>query len=393
MEMWRRDAIRRRVSMPPAASCIAGTTFHRVVLPRIDALYLLSGREIRRLEHISIDFLASCHAKGHFRQWLQRYENCRGTICQDVEAMHREYHAARVIRRFLRSITHEHRSLVITGSFAAACYLESHGLEAWRPGDIDIFVFDKEVGTAVETEFKDTLKGQLCIDTARLGWTPEDGNCENAVGSLAVVDIDGLSHPSRSHWTPRALHDAVAKWLVSYSEAHGHGEEEDTCEDAIHDEADPSSTTRLQEMQRVLSNLPEDPLPSTLRICSTVRLTPVRSIAGMRNPKQKKMGMPAALLPVNIIHVELIQDCSQVADVADIRECVCNNFDQAACCMTLTVSSEFEYEYCGFNGAADCLIHRILRLRPRAFSCHPTDVGKQMGRIQKYVERRFRFKP
>ena len=63
MEMWRADAIRRRGSMPPPASCIAGTTLHRVVLPRIDALYLLSGRELLRLEHISIDFLHSCPAK------------------------------------------------------------------------------------------------------------------------------------------------------------------------------------------------------------------------------------------------------------------------------------------------------------------------------------------
>ena len=169
MEMWRADAIRRRGSIPPTASCIAGTTLHRVVLPRIDALYLLSGRELFRLEHVSIDFLHSCPAKQYFRQWLQRYENCRGAICQGVEALYREYHAARVVRRFLHCITQKHRSLVITGSFAAACYLESHGLEAWRPGDIDIFVLDEQVATAVEAEFIDTLKVQLCIDTARHG--------------------------------------------------------------------------------------------------------------------------------------------------------------------------------------------------------------------------------
>ena len=305
MQTWRADAIRRRGSMPPPTSCITGNTLRRVVLPRIDALYLLSGRELRRMEHIGIDFLDSCHAEKHFREWLQRYENCRGAIRQDVEALYHEYHAARVIRRFLRSITQKHRSLVITGSFAAARYLESHRLEAWRPGDIDIFVFDKEVCTAVENEFVDTLKRQLCINTARHGWTDEDGRCENAVGSLAFIDIDGLSHPSRSHWTHRALHTSVAKWLVSYSEAHGQ-EEEDTCEDVILDEADPSSTTRLQEMQRVLSNLPEDPQPSTLRICSSVRLTPIRWPTAMPNPKRKKMGILAALLPINISHVEFL---------------------------------------------------------------------------------------
>ena len=388
--MWRADAIRRRGSMATPTSCIAGNTLRRVVLPRIDALYLLSGRELRRLEHISIDFLDSCPAKKHFRWWLRQYENCRGAICQDVEALYLEYHAARVIRRFLHSITQKHRSLVITGSFAAARYLESHRLEAWRPGDIDIFVLDKEVGTAVETEFIDTLKTQLCIDTARHGWTPEDGQCENAVGSLAFIDIDELSNTSRSHWTPRALQTSVAEWLVSYSEAARH-EEEDTCEYAMVDEADPSSTNRRREMQRVLSNLPEYPQPSTLTIWSTVRLTPIQWLPGMRNPKRKKMGMPAALLPINIIHVELRPDCAEEAVEADVRECVCNNFDQAACCMTLSVSSEFEYEYRAFNGAADCLLHRRLVLRPQAFSCHPTNITKQMERIQRYVDRGFRF--
>ena len=111
----------------------------------------------------------------------------------------------------------------------------------------------------------------------------------------------------------------------------------------------------------------------------------------MPNPKRKKMGIPAALLPINIIHVELIQDCAQEVDEADIRACVCNNFDQAACCMTLSVSSEFEYEYRGFDGAADCLLRRRLVLRPQAFSCHPTDITKQMDRIRRYVERGFRF--
>ena len=389
--MWRADAIRRRGSMAPRTPCIAGNTLHRVVLPRIDALYLLSGRELRRMEHLSIDFLDSCHAKKHFLHWLRRYENCRGAIRQDVEALYHEYHAARVIRRFLHRIAQKHQSLVITGSFAAARYLESHRLEAWRPGDIDIFVFDKEVSTAVETEFIDTLKRQLCIDTARHGWTPEDGPCENAVGSLAFLDIDELSRTSRSHWTPRALRTSVSKWLESYSEAHRHEEEEEACEDVAVGEADTSSTTTRQEMQRVLSNLPEDPQPSTLRIWSTVRLTPIRRIPGMRNPRQKNMGMPAALLPINIIHVELIQDCAQEVDEADIRACVCNNFDQAACCMTLSVSSEFEYEYRGFDGAADCLLHRRLVLRPQAFSCHPTDITKQMDRIRRYVERGFRF--
>ena len=61
--MWRADAIRRRGSMAPPTSCIAGNTLRRVVLPRIDALYLLPGRELRRLEHISIDFLDLCHAE------------------------------------------------------------------------------------------------------------------------------------------------------------------------------------------------------------------------------------------------------------------------------------------------------------------------------------------
>ena len=134
--MWRAQAIRRRGSIQPTASSIAGNTLHRIVLPRIDSLYLLSGRDLFRLEHLNIDFLHSCPSEQYFRQWLQRYENNRGAMCQSVEALYREYHAARVVRRFLRCITQKHRSLVITGSFAAACYLESHGFEAWRPGEI-----------------------------------------------------------------------------------------------------------------------------------------------------------------------------------------------------------------------------------------------------------------
>ena len=194
MEMWRAQAIRRRGSIQPTASSIAGNTLHRIVLPRIDSLYLLSGRDLFRLEHLNIDFLHSCPSEQYFRQWLQRYENNRGAMCQSVEALYREYHAARVVRRFLRCITQKHRSLVITGSFAAACYLESHGFEAWRPGDIDLFVFDEQVAIDVETRFIDTLQRTLCVDISRQAWFPDDGRSENAVGSLAFMEHDRLLH-------------------------------------------------------------------------------------------------------------------------------------------------------------------------------------------------------
>ena len=195
MEMWRAQAIRRRGSIQPTASSIAGNTLHRIVLPRIDSLYLLSGRDLFRLEHLNIDFLHSCPSEQYFRQWLQRYENNRGAMCQSVEALYREYHAARVVRRFLRCITQRYRSLVITGSFAAACYLESHRFEAWRPGDIDLFVFDEQVAIDVETRFIDTLQRTLCVDISRQAWFPDDGLSENAVGSLAFMEHDGYYIP------------------------------------------------------------------------------------------------------------------------------------------------------------------------------------------------------
>ena len=390
METWRADTIHRRMSIPKTPSSITASTLHRVVLPRIDALYLLSGRDLFRLEHVSTEFLHSRSAKEHFRQWLQRYENCRGAIRQTVGALYREYHAARVVRRFLRGITQNRRDLVITGSFASARYLESHGLEAWRPGDIDIFVVEEQVAAAVEAEYVEALKVQLSLDTVRRGWAPEDGKCEGAVGSLAFADKNGLSIPIDSRWTPRDLRIAVRKWLMEYSEAHehqsyseAHEHEGDACEDVMHAETDMSLTARLREMQRVLVNLPDDPQPSMLKICSTVRLTPAT-----RTTEQRKMGMPAALLPINIIYVQLLQEGSEIKD---IRECVCNNFDQAACCMTLSVSSDFEYECQELNDAADCLRRRLLRLRPQAFSCQHSDVEQQMQRILKYVTRGFHF--
>ena len=117
------------------------------------------------------------------------------------------------------------------------------------------------------------------------------------------MEHDGLLHPNGSRWTPVYLHNSVANWLASYFEAHGHGN--DDFEDVVNAEVDPSFTTRLQEMQRLLDNLPVDPQPSMLRICSTVRLTPavMRSV----NQRHPRFGVPAALLPINIIHVRSLQ--------------------------------------------------------------------------------------
>ena len=115
-----------------------------MTLPRVDALYLLSGRDLFRLERVSTEFLHSRSAKKHSRQRLQRYENYRGAIRQTFGALYQEYHAAQLVRRFLRGITQKRCNLVITGSFASASYLERHALEAWRRGDIDSFVVEEQ---------------------------------------------------------------------------------------------------------------------------------------------------------------------------------------------------------------------------------------------------------
>ena len=378
MLMWRANILRRRESMHATASSSADRTLLRIVLPRIDALYLLAGHDTFRLQQVSIFFLNVCAPQEYFQQWLGRHEKSRGAICQGVQALYREYHAARVVRRFLRSITQKHHSLVITGSFAAACYLESHGLEAWRPGDIDVFVFDKHVAKDIESEFVDTLKRELCIDVKRHSWDSDVSQREeDTCLSLVLMGKDAMMHPTGSHWTPHDLRIAVGNWLASYFQAHEH--EDDALEAVTYVEAEPSWPIQMQEMQRIMANLPGDPQPSMLKMCSTVRLTPSR---------RRKLGTPAALLPLNIIHVETLPDSPEFAD---IRECVCSNFDQAACCMTLSVSPDFEYICHGLYGAADCLRARRLQLRSQAFSCQRGDVEQQMKRIWKYVLRGFQF--
>ena len=379
--MWRANILRRRESMHATGSSSADKTLQRIVLPRIDALYLLAGHEIFRLQQVSISFLHVCPPRQYFQKWLGRHEKSRGAIRQGVPALYREYHAARVVRRFLRSITQKHRSLVITGSFAAACYLESHGLEAWRPGDIDVFVSDEQVARDVESEFVSTLQAQLCMDVARHSWNPDVAQCEDTSLSLVLLGKDASVHATGSHWTPHDLRIAVGNWLASYFPAREHEDDipEAEVDDVLAAEAEPSWTTPEQEMQRVMANLPANPQPSMLKMCSTVRLTP---------SSPKKLGTPAALLPINIIHVEPRIDSPPFTD---IRECVCRNFDQAACCMTLSVSPDFVYTYHDLYGAADCLRDRRLQLRSQAFSCQRTDVEQQMKRIWKYVLRGFKF--
>ena len=90
------------------------------------------------------------------------------------------------------------------------------------------------------------------------------------------------------------------------------------------------------------------------------------------------------LLPVNVVHIKCADGRPETS-----ASFICESFDLTMCSVCLHVHENLHYSTSGFNGSAEALLKKKLRLSPCAFYAGPGKVQIQMVRIRKYLERGF----
>lgn len=97
----------------------------------------------------------------------------------------------------------------------------------------------------------------------------------------------------------------------------------------------------------------------------------------------------AALLPINLIHLQCCDGRAPAAARKDPDRSVCENFDLSLCSVALgTINEDLTLgELLEFNQAFAALRSRTLVLNDTAFSSNSKTVDRQMIRIAKYVDR------
>ena len=165
-----------------------------IVLNVIAEMYVLSGKEYFRCIMTCSKLMKYQSAVRLFVGWLTQQEG--GRCCQqtDVKCLYEEYHYARTMRCFLRSVSIMH-NVTIAGSYPAGKYLEEQRLDAWAPNDIDIFV-------AHRSDFD--LIAERCIECMI-------NNCHFRV-HRTDWEGDGFPYPGQ---------DAMIRYFTSYISAPG----------------------------------------------------------------------------------------------------------------------------------------------------------------------------
>ncbi len=138
---WRQCLLERRCPQVTSPLYPIGI-LSKIALPVLSSSYLLTGKDIFRLEAVASACVQLSSANHFFRRWLLLHEDGRGTLFSTTRFLFAEYEAAILQRCFLRRIQQLPFSVVLAGSYPAAMYLQSRGNTLWQPNDIDIFTFD-----------------------------------------------------------------------------------------------------------------------------------------------------------------------------------------------------------------------------------------------------------
>jgi len=172
-----------------------------LVLQQCDDVYLLPGHERYKLAFVCRACVPMFPAARYFSLWLARHECGRGYFSHGRQ-LYYEYHGALLQRVFLRRILQQDvGDIVIAGSFPAALYLDMKGSCAWRPNDIDIFVFSRTRLEAILQCYHDVVAGPLSLRLRLQG--------SKFYGCLSSADVDMFPEATR-------LRSQIMSWLDGF---------------------------------------------------------------------------------------------------------------------------------------------------------------------------------
>ncbi len=146
--------------------------------------------------------------------WLGQHEAGRGADSFGIQGVYLEYHAARLMRLYLRAALNSCRSAVIAGGYPAAMYAEINHYRTWRPHDIDIFFFNEEDLEEAEVLYDTMVARPLGRHYAVEDWEPGNSfslRCKAEYESNVDNTQEQLAHVLRA----KTLRERVERWQDS----------------------------------------------------------------------------------------------------------------------------------------------------------------------------------
>ena len=180
--------------------------FLRLCVPWIYEHYFLTGVECAAYEVLCVGSVQLLPISEQMRHWLARHESGRGLIRLDTRGLYAEYHAARLMRMYLRYIVKRETDSVVTGGYVTSMYLASMKPISWRPGDIDIFTATDDAFTNAMTTFRERVGDPLGLNFGE---------------RIAYVYPDNETVPAKQSQT--AMRKTVSVWKLASKSKLPHG--------------------------------------------------------------------------------------------------------------------------------------------------------------------------
>ena len=391
-----------------------------IVLNVIAEMYVLSGKEYFRCIMTCSKLMKYQSAVRVFVGWLTQQEGGRGCQHTDVKCLYEEYHYARTMRCFLRSVSIMH-NVTIAGSYPAGKYLEEQRLDAWAPNDIDIFVAHRSDFDLIAERCIECLTKQCNFKVNRTEWEgfgfpyPSQDSDHSAVGTdgdtdshtgTDTTDEDGteIVTSSPSHSANQDIETDIAQGPSPLSPGHAthHNAETDQAHGPSPDLARHiSEWVARQRNSRLLGHIALDH-PNAVRalaVCAeAVHHLPNRTSRGIYAPVATARLRPFSYLgafrfvttprvtpiPINLIMCHTLQG-RPVPD--DWPAAVCSGFDITLCAVSLSVQKDHSLQLREHEDAYSVLRFKRLSLSGTAFSGPDSMIPAQMTRILKYALR------
>ena len=369
-----------------------GTSHSPVVRLLKDRIYslcmttcLLLPADLARLEMIAVAFVRAEPVRAFMHRWLHQhaFTLCIGESLHDcgfsedidsgnARVVYKHFMCMRLMCRFFHQVLCSIPNSVIAGSFPAACYYRRYHSSCWKPNDVDIFIFNETEIASIESMYSSCVLAPFGFDVLRSKWMASfsDRSSSDATSTASSQDTPPVSTSLLEASQVRVY---VQEWVTRYERrlvAFLRGFSTDDFE------RNPHGIVRTMRM--AVHHVPDPVQPQSYRVVKSIKL----------RPDAPSSTSSPALLPVNLILVQ-----RQVPDDVSVKPnaFICAGFDITACCVSLLVKENLDFDFEVFEGADDALQHRHLKLKGNAFATQSHSVQVQMSRIYKYITRGFNW--
>ena len=383
-----------------------------VVLNFAQETYALTGAEQFHGLMTCSNLMREHNAHNIFSRWLSENEWSRIRRPNDRIPYYKEYHSARILRCFLRSVSIM-PNVTIAGSYPCAKYLDNQRLQSWVPTDIDVFVARRSDAIILTQLYTECMWKNFRVTVTCTAWEsdyypdPDDVASDTPSGTVSDTETPTDTEPptdteTRELRLQRLPHSEVTNQNTDTNlqglqrrthQTTGNGPQLHLAR-CISEWVNREETARIANVKpgayrdrmilaltvcrQTAKHIPKNMYPAAYRPTETRRLKP--------NSQFVPSELRVASRPINIIFYGIQEDFGIPDDWSAV---VCSNFDIAMCAVSLTVQADHTLQLREHMGAFSDLENKTMKLSHTAFSAPGSEVPCQMQRVLKYAMRGF----